>query len=165
MLERATGRRYPDLLSEGLWAQIGAEHDAFITVDMTGFAFANGGVSASLRDLGRLGHVLSNGGAIGEHRACSTTWLAGIRAGAEPALVEGTGAALEFPRGSYRAQWWVTEAETGAIEGRGIYGQFLWVDPEADVVIVKLSSLPRALEPGVTPEHHRVFAAIIDALA
>ena len=109
VLERATGRRYPELLSEALWSRIGAEHDALVTVDEAGFALANGGVSVSLRDLARFGHLILNGGFVGEHRACSAEWVAGIRAGADPKLMKGTIFAEEFPRGSYRAQWWVMD--------------------------------------------------------
>ena len=58
----------------------------------------------------------------------------------------------------------MTGGEAGAF-AVGIYGQFLWIDPAADVVIVKLSSLPTALEPGVTADHHRVFAAVVAAVA
>jgi len=165
VLERATGRRYPELLSDELWSRIGAEHDAFVTVDEAGFALANGGVSVSLRDLARFGHLVLSGGSVGEHRACSADWIAGIRAGADPKLMKGTAFAEEFPQGSYRAQWWVTGGETDAIEGRGIFGQYLWIDPAANVVIAKLSSLPAALAPGVTAAHHRAFASVVEAVA
>ena len=165
VLEKAAGRRYPELLAECLWSQIGAEHDALVTVDETGFAMANGGVSVSLRDLARFGYLVRNGGSVGTHRACSSEWTAGIRAGGDPKLLRETDFGREFPRGSYRSQWWVTGNETGALESRGIYGQFLWIDPAADVVIVKLSSLPRALDPIVTRDHQRAFASIAAALA
>ena len=165
VLERATGRRYPDILEDELWSRIGAEHDAFVTVDESGFASANGGVSVSLRDLARFGHLVLNGGSVGEHRACSSAWAAHIRAGTDPKLMRETDFGQEFPEGSYCAQWWITGDDTSAFEGRGIYGQFLWIDPAADVVIVKLSSLPRALDAVVTRDHQRAFASIAAALA
>ena len=90
--------------------------------------------------------------------------LGGMPAGGDPQLLRETEFGREFPEGSYSSQWWVTGNEAGALESRGIYGQFLWVDPGADVVIVKLSSLPRALDPNVTRDHHRAFAAIAAAL-
>jgi hypothetical protein len=164
VLERATGRRYADLLAEGLWSRIGAEHDAFVTVDETGFACANGGVSVSMRDLARFGYLVLNGGSVGAHQACSPAWAAGIRAGADPKLLRATDFGREFPEGSYCAQWWITGDETSAFESRGIYGQFLWIDPTADIVIVKLSSLPKALEPIVTRDHQRAFASVAAAL-
>ena len=164
VLERATGRRYPELLADELWARIGAEHDAFVTVDAAGFAFANGGVSVTLRDLARFGHLVLNGGAVGEHRACSAEWAATIRAGSDPGLLRGTDFGREFPEGSYRAQWWLAGNEHGALEARGIFGQFLWLDPATNVVVAKLSSLPQAHDPAVNRDHHRAFAAIAAAV-
>jgi len=165
VLERASGRRYQDILADELWSRIGAEHDAFVTVDEAGFAFANGGVSVSLRDLARFGRLVLGGGSAGEHRACSAAWAARIRAGSDPKLMKGTDFAREFPRGSYRAQWWLTGDETSPFFGVGIYGQFVWIDPAAGVVIVKLSSLPKALDPAITRDHHRAFAAVAAAVA
>jgi CubicO group peptidase (beta-lactamase class C family) len=165
VLERATGRRYQELLADELWSRIGAEHDAFVTVDGAGFAFANGGVSVSLRDLGRFGHLVLSGGSVGGHRACSATWAARIRGGSDPELMNGTDFAREFPRGSYRAQWWLTGDATSPFFGVGIYGQFVWIDPTAGIVIVKLSSLPKALDTVVTRDHHRAFASVAAALA
>ena len=72
-----------------LWSRIGAEHDAFVTVEEAGFAFANGGVSVSLRDIARFGHLVLNGGSVGEHRECSSAWVDGIRSGADPKLMRG----------------------------------------------------------------------------
>jgi 6-aminohexanoate-oligomer exohydrolase len=165
VLERATGRRYPDLLGDALWSRVGAEHDAFITVDPAGFAFANGGVSVSLRDLARFGLLVLEGGSIGSHRVCSNDWAARIRAGADARLMAGADFARVYPAGSYRAQWWNTGGDGTAFFAVGIYGQFLWIDPTADVVIVKLSSLPNALDPGVTHDHHRAFEAVVAALS
>jgi 6-aminohexanoate-oligomer exohydrolase len=164
VLERATGRRYPELLSDALWSRVGAEYDGFITVDQAGFAFANGGMSVSLRDLARLGLLVLGGGAFGDHRVCSNDWVARIRAGADPGLMAGTDFARAYPAGSYRAQWWNTGGEGSAFFAVGIYGQFLWIDPAADVVIVKLSSLPNALDPGITRDHHHAFAGVVAAL-
>ena len=164
VLERATGRRYPELLSDALWSRVGAEHDGFITVDQVGFAFANGGMSVSLRDLARFGLLVLGGGSFGDHRVCSNDWAARIRAGADSELMAGTDFARAYPAGSYRAQWWNTGGEGSAFFAVGIYGQFLWIDPAADVVIVKLSSLPNALDPGITRDHHHAFAAVVAAL-
>ena len=169
VLQRASGRRYPELLAEDLWSQIGAEHDAFVTVDTAGFAFANGGISVSMRDLARFGHLVLRDGSVDGYRACSAAWAARIRAGADPGLMQPGALPSDFtrafPNGSYRAQWWITGDEASAFFGVGIYGQFLWIDPAADVVIVKLSSLPKALDPIVTGDHHRAFASIAAALA
>ena len=50
-MERVTGKRLPQIISENLWAPMGAEEDANITLDTNGYGLACGGISASLRDL------------------------------------------------------------------------------------------------------------------
>ena len=62
ILERVTGRGYRDLLSANLWSQIGAEHDAYVTVDRSGFPMANAGVCGTMRDLARFGRVVLDNG-------------------------------------------------------------------------------------------------------
>ncbi len=56
-MERVTGKRLPQLLSEELWQKMGAEESACITVDSAGFALADGGLNACLRDYGRFGQI------------------------------------------------------------------------------------------------------------
>lgn len=162
VLERATGRRYPELLETHLWSRIGAEHDALVTVDGAGFAFANGGVCASLRDLARFGLLVLRGGSVGPHAVASTEWVARTRAGGDPAAMAGTDFSSAYPRGSYRNQWWF--AGDGCFYATGIFGQFVWIDPDADTVIVKLSSLPEALELAIVRDHHVAFRAVTAAL-
>ena len=65
LLERVGGVPYADLVSRELWSRIGAEQDAEITVDRHGCALADGGMSASLRDLGRFGQMILEGGRVG----------------------------------------------------------------------------------------------------
>lgn len=160
VLERASGRRYQALLAEELWSRIGAEHDAAITVDAAGFAFANGGLSASLRDLARFGHLMLHDGEIDGFRAVSPSW-ARRRLEGEPALVAGGEFAAAYPRGSYSTQWWCTGDDLGTFYGVGIYGQCVWIVPAASTVIAKLSSLPRPLDPETTRDHHRAFRALV----
>ena len=48
----------------------------------------------------------------------------------------------------------------GVLLGAGIYGQFLFIDMSARVVVAKVSTLPFALDLDVSADHLRVFAAI-----
>ena len=79
VLERASGRRYADLLATELWQRLGAEHDAWITVDSAGFGFANGGMCVTLRDLARFGHLMLNGGGVNGVRITPSSWVAHSR--------------------------------------------------------------------------------------
>ena len=63
VLEKAGGARLHDLIARLLWQPMGAEFDAEITVDAHGNAMADGGVCATLRDVGRFGLLFAAGGA------------------------------------------------------------------------------------------------------
>ncbi|MBB6414345.1 serine hydrolase domain-containing protein, partial [Mesorhizobium sangaii] len=49
IMERSSGRRFAELISTELWAPMGAEEDAYITVDRGGFPCTDGGFNATLR--------------------------------------------------------------------------------------------------------------------
>jgi CubicO group peptidase (beta-lactamase class C family) len=121
---------------------MGAEFDANITVDKGGFALADHGVSASLRDFGRFGLLMLNDGkSFGNQVIPSAvvndilnqkgdpTWSLPSRPGYKP---------------FYRSFWWGEGNPRGDIGGKGIHGQTLRVVPKADMVIVMYSSWPRA---------------------
>jgi CubicO group peptidase (beta-lactamase class C family) len=69
-----------------------------------------------------------------------------------------------FPSGGYHNHWHTSGNENGAYFSIGIYGQFLWIDPKAKVVIVKLSSAPQPLDDKMARNTFRGFEAIADAL-
>ena len=45
---------------------------------------------------------------------------------------------------SYRDQWWVTHNDHNAFMAMGVFGQLIYIDPTANMVIVKQSSQPKA---------------------
>jgi CubicO group peptidase (beta-lactamase class C family) len=45
---------------------------------------------------------------------------------------------------SYRSMWWVTDKKGGAFMARGVHGQRIYVDPAAEMVIVRYASHPVA---------------------
>ena len=45
-----------------------------------------------------------------------------------------------LPGWSYRAFWWLTNNDHGAYTARGIYGQALYIDPKAEMVIARYAS-------------------------
>ena len=65
VLERAAGERFADLVAGRLWQPMGAEYDAEITVDAHGNPLADGGISATLRDAGRIGQLALQRGRAG----------------------------------------------------------------------------------------------------
>lgn len=159
LVERVSGLRYADALSELLWSLLDADQDAAITVDPAGFGFANGGISCTARDLARVGRVLLDGGLAPRGRVVSEEWVRRVLAGGDPAAIAGQGFAQAFPGGSYTWQWWCTGNAHGNVSGIGIHGQSLWLDPLTDSVVVKLSSWP---EPDTAQRHERQSRLLVD---
>ena len=62
VIERATGERYADLVSQLLWQPMGSARSAYITVDRLGAPRCAGGFCATTRDLARLGQLIADGG-------------------------------------------------------------------------------------------------------
>ena len=142
IIERVTGLRYSDALSKYLWSRLDADRDASITVDSAGFGFANGGVSCTARDLARVGRLMLDGGEGPAGRVVSEGWVRSVLAGGDPEAMADSSFTAIHPRGSYTRQWWCTGNERGNVTGIGIYGQYLWLDPATDTVIVKMSTWP-----------------------
>src|SRR5690606_2896981 len=75
VLERATGSRYADLVSDLLWKPLLAERDAYITVDRFGAPRCAGGFCAVPRDMARLGHLFVTGGQSNGSQLGRTVWV------------------------------------------------------------------------------------------
>ncbi|KQY45785.1 serine hydrolase [Rhizobium sp. Root483D2] len=134
VVERAAGGRLAKLLSDHLWQPMGAGSNAMITVDRIGTARAAGGMSATARDLALVGELVRKQGAgLIPQSFIDDLWTGGSR----EAWKNGDQATL-FPDGSYRNYWYETGA--GELAAIGIHGQWIWVDPASQTVIVKLSS-------------------------
>jgi len=133
VIERATGRRFADLMSELLWKPIGAERSAYITVDRLGAPRCAGGMCVTLRDLARVGHwIIRN----------PTPWIEDIETSGDP-QAWAAGSFVEYFPGlpmRYRSKWYVLDGEAPLLFGMGIHGQNLFVDRRNDIVIAKLSS-------------------------
>jgi CubicO group peptidase (beta-lactamase class C family) len=161
IVSRASGKAVTELASERLWRPMGAEQDAYQTVDSRGVPFAGGGISAGLRDLGRLGQLMLEGGVANGRRLFPAEVAESIRAGGDRARFGG------FPTlegGSYRSQWWVLHNAHGAYAARGVHGQTIHVDPTAEMVLVRLASFPQAQNGLIDPTSLPAYQAVAEFL-
>ena len=161
IVSRVSGQSVTELASNRLWRPMGAELDAYQTVDAKGVPFAGGGITAGLRDLGRLGLLMLNEGTIGEERLFPAEVVQRIRAGGDRSKFQGY---PTIPNGSYTSQWWVFHNENGAFAARGVHGQTIYVDPTAEMVIVRLASFPRAQNGSIDPTSLPAYQAVADYL-
>ena len=139
----ADGERLARLLSERLWAPLGCEQDAYLTVDALGVATGGIGLSATLRDVARFGELLRREGDWQGHQVLPTAVVADVQRGGDPAKFAKAGYGL-LSGYSYRSMWWVSHNPLGAFEGRGIHGQRLYVAPQAEMVVARFGSHPVA---------------------
>lgn len=135
-MERVTGKRLPQLLSEEIWQKAGMEESACMTVDPAGYALADGGLNACLRDFARLGLLyLEGGGGI-----VPPAWIDATRSGNHAIFGEPYTATL--PQGAYKNQWWIEDAQSRSIMARGVFGQKIYVNWQHRMVVAKLSTWP-----------------------
>ncbi len=163
IVARVTGKDVASLLSERLWSRMGAEQDAYMTVDAKGVPFAGGGLSAGLRDLGRVGLIMLHGGEFGGQRLFPAQVVASIRSGGDKEAFAKAGYGT-LPGGSYRSMWWVFHNSHGAYAARGVHGQTIYVDPTAEMVIVRFASFPTAKNSRIDPTSLPAFQALAEHL-
>lgn len=135
VMERATGKRLAELVSEEIWQKLGADESACFTVDSAGYALADGGFNATLRDYARFGQMILDDGA----GIVPAAWIEATRKG--PGRF-GPGYNPTFPEGSYGNQFWIEDRRSGNLMCRGIFGQLIYTSRRTGVVVVKLSTYP-----------------------
>lgn len=162
IISRVADKSVTELASEILWRRMGAEQDAYQTVDGLGVPFAGGGLTAGLRDLGRLGLLMLGEGELNGERLFPAEVVRKIRAGGDRAKF-GDG----FPTlagGSYTSQWWVFHNSHGAFAARGVHGQTIYIDPTAEMVLVRFASFPEAQNGFIDPTSLPAYQAVAEYL-
>lgn len=163
LIARTTGLNVADWLAENVWTRIGTEREAFYTVDSIGTPFAGGGFNATLRDMGRLGQLILNNGVWNGEQILPPAAIARIREGGDPEVFAKAGYDL-LPDWSYRGMWWVSHDDHGAFAARGVHGQTIWIDPTAEMVIVRFASNPVAGNAASDPTSLPAYRAVADYL-
>ena len=132
VLERATGTSVSDFMATRLWQPLGAEADATWNLDSesSGFEKMESGFNARAVDYARFGLVFLHYGEWNGRRIVSEDW---VRAA--------TGADTDIGPASYHGYgylWWTDVDRPGRFYAMGKYGQYIYVAPDADAVVVRL---------------------------
>lgn len=163
IISKASGKSVNDLLSERIWSKMGMEQDAYYQVDGKGIAFTGGGFNAGLRDLARFGELIRNYGKWNGEQLFPAQAVTDIEKGGSKEAFKKSGH-LGLIGWSYRNMWWMTENENGAFAARGVHGQTIYIDPTAEMVIVRLASHPVAANSANDAYSLPAYQAVADYL-
>ncbi|MEO1090206.1 MAG: serine hydrolase [Pseudomonadota bacterium] len=138
---RATGRSFEDLFYDRLWSKLGTDGETYVLLDRNGTLFAGGGLNATPNDLARFAWMMSNDGRFQGREVVPVSVIDDLSAGGDvDAFTNGSepGGVMGGGDWSYRAQWWVRHT-TGreAFMAIGVHGQWIYIDVDRDVAIVK----------------------------
>lgn len=159
VLYRAAGRPLSDYLHERIWEPGGMEADATWWLESAGgIEIGGSGFSATLRDYGRFGRFVLRGGVVDGASILPPGW---VHEASSPKTLRG-GQPLD-----YGYLWWPATSPAGRRDGafsaEGIHGQFLYLNPAVDLVIVVWSARPQPTG-GAVIDEWALFEAVADHL-
>jgi CubicO group peptidase (beta-lactamase class C family) len=165
----ATGENLSAYLSRKIWAPLGMERDAYWLLDAPGGLETGGdNISACLRDYGRFGLFFLDRGRAGSPDILPPGWR--DLATRPQTAVAAYGQVDEEPLG-FGYQWWSFPVGAGALPfhdgaftAQGIYGQFLYVNPQEDVVAVVWSAWRSPWDDNAEMETYALLGAAVHLL-
>jgi CubicO group peptidase (beta-lactamase class C family) len=100
-----------------------------------------GGLCATIYDLAKFGEVMRNNG-VGSNgnQIVPKWWIDDIRRNGNSEAWDRGEFTGFLPRGNYRNKWYIADRDRGAFTGIGIYGQYIYVDPEDEMIVARFSS-------------------------
>ncbi|WP_430812746.1 MULTISPECIES: serine hydrolase domain-containing protein [unclassified Carboxylicivirga] len=159
IISRVSSKSIPELLSERIWKPLGTHVDGYYQVDGAGIAFAGGGLSANMRDMGLFGEMIRKKGKFNKTQILPEALIEDImNGGNKDAFNKSVYSSLKG--WSYRNMWWHTHNEHGAFAARGVHGQTIYIDPKAEMVIVRFASHPEAKNSKIDPTSLPAFHAV-----
>jgi len=133
IVSRAVGEPLSDYLSRKIWAPYGFESDASWLTD-GGIEIGGCCLNLTLRDYGRLGQFMLDGGVAGDAPLLPAGWIGdSTRSSSAP------GETL------YGYQWWIPAP--GTFAALGIFGQTVYIDPSRQLVVAQIAAWPAASGP------------------
>jgi len=156
VLRGATGRDIPALMSEKVIAPLGLEASPYYLSDGEGVAFVLGGLNMRSRDYARFGLMYEQMGEYQGQQIVPRDWVAASTRASAPTKPDEIG---------YGYQWWVPRgARPGEFLARGIYGQYIYIDQQAEVVIVVTAADREFRSEGVHQSNVAMMRRIREAL-
>ena len=169
VLTRATGKSLTHYLSKKIWQPLGMQHQAFWLTDDHGMELALGGLNVSLRDYAKLGWLYLNQGTWTDKQGNTQQivpkqWVMDSITADAPHLVAGENNPASSSSFGYGYQWWLPLGAEDEFAAQGIYDQYIYIDPDQKLVIVKNSANYRFTDKSLNwkAKHYAMFRSISD---
>lgn len=141
ILERSTGMSVSEYFQKAIWEKIGAKSSASWSLDseQSGFEKMESGLNFRSIDFAKIGSMVLNGGKWNGQTIVSSEWLNRSIIATEPMNESGIG---------YQYMWYSFANELGGYDyfAHGNYGQYLYISPENDTVIVRTGTEEGAID-------------------
>jgi len=139
VLKNATGMAPSQYLEAKIWKKLGMRSHAHWLIDDQGMELAFGTLNVTVRDYARFGLLYLNRGRWLDQQIVPEQWVIDSVTPDAEHLKPG-----DNPRSSsrfgYGYQWWLPEDHQGDFLARGVYGQYIYINPEHKVVIVRTAA-------------------------
>jgi len=164
VLRKATGETVADYFNQHLWSKIQPEASTYYTTDDEGEPMVLGGLNMRTRDYAKFGKLYMDNGKWKGEQVIPEAWVKSSITPDAAHLEPGKRDSSDLILG-YGYQWWIPENADQEFMALGIYGQFIYVNQKAKVVIVKNSTNLRFMDNNFESarESVAVFRAIADA--
>jgi len=144
---RVNNESFQEALYEKVWSKIGTEGETYVLLDNNATLVAGGGLNATPYNLARFAIMMKNNGYFNGQQVVPKSVVDKIAKGgsikAFDAGPDSDGVVHKKGEWSYRAQWWVKHTKgMEAFMAIGIHGQWIYIDRNHDVAIIKQSSMP-----------------------
>jgi CubicO group peptidase (beta-lactamase class C family) len=159
LIHAAVKKTVAEYLSERIWSNFGMESDATWWLEsVNGQEISGSGLSAVLRDYGRFGLFVLNGGVVDGKKIVPDNWFA----------ESGTSKVIGGKKVNYGYMWWIPDASAnpvhqGAFLARGIFGQYIYINPQENLVVAVWSARPKPTGSSTVSDED-FFAAVVKAL-
>lgn len=153
LVERATGVPYHRYVEQRIWQPAGMESAAYIGDDRHGHALGYCCYYATDRDYARFGLLYLRGGAAHGQQVVPRSWVA-----------RSTRPSADF-NARYGLHWWLGGDGKGDFMAAGFGGQYIYVSPRTNVVIVTSTADRGPAARRMQPETLTAFRAVAAEVA
>ena len=149
LLREATQQTLSDYLSEKIWQHTGAAQGASWLLGATGHEISGCCIQATVRDYALFGDFILNGAMVGGESILPEGYLKAATT---------KQADIGSDNAGYGFQWWTND--DGTFQGRGIFGQGIFIAPDDELVIAVNSNWPGAKVPELSAARMSMYRDI-----